>query len=65
MNFKIIIILSLVILSIIIFAQNTQVISFQFLFWELTMSRIILLLFTMVIGIIIGYIVATVQKRTH
>ncbi|MFH1241253.1 MAG: LapA family protein [Pseudomonadota bacterium] len=34
--------------------QNTQVISFQFLFWKVSMSRALLLLLSFGIGIIVG-----------
>lgn len=48
---------SLGILLIIILIQNTQVASVRFLFWELSMSRIILLPLIMIIGFIIGFFV--------
>ncbi len=50
--------ISLIILGILFFVvllQNTQVVSFRFLFWELSMSRIILLPLVMVTGFIIGF----------
>jgi uncharacterized integral membrane protein len=34
--------------------QNTQVISFQFLFWKVSMSRALLLLLSFGVGIIVG-----------
>lgn len=45
------------ILVFIIFMQNTQVVAIRFLFWELSMSRIILLPLIMLLGFIIGFFV--------
>ena len=50
--------LAVIILSVLAFVllvQNTQVISIQFLMWKLSMSRIILLFFAMLIGFLLGY----------
>jgi uncharacterized integral membrane protein len=41
----------------IILLQNTQIVSFKFLFWEFSMSRIILLPLVMAIGVIIGFFI--------
>ena len=61
---KFIIISILVVLSIIILVQNTQIVEFQILFWKIAMSRIIMLIFSMLVGFIIGYIIAkTVGKK--
>ncbi len=65
MTYKTILVLFLITLSLVIFAQNTQVVSFKLLFWEITMSRIVMLLFTMIIGVVIGYIIAKVQRGKH
>ncbi|MBU2063420.1 MAG: LapA family protein [Candidatus Omnitrophica bacterium] len=42
-------------LFIVVLLQNTQVVSVQFLFWEISMSRIILLPVVMGMGFIIGF----------
>jgi len=44
-------------LLFIILLQNTQVVSVRFLFWELSMSRIILVPLIMLMGFIIGFFV--------
>ena len=62
MSFKGVIILVLVVLCLVVFFQNTEVVTFRLFFWELTMSRIILLLITLVLGIIIGYVLTTVLR---
>jgi len=67
-------VLALVLLFVIIILQNTQVVDIRVLFWYLSMSRIILLLFSLMVGFVIGYYVrrgrqqsgedhATIKKR--
>ena len=46
------------VLCLIVLLQNTQVVSVRFLFWKLSMSRIILLPLFMLIGFIIGFFVS-------
>lgn len=58
MKVKTIIILVLVVLALILIVQNTEVVPIQILFWQLLMSRIILILLLLVIGFAIGFIVA-------
>jgi uncharacterized integral membrane protein len=60
-----IVILVLVALFVIILIQNTQVVTLRLLFWKLGMSQIILVPLTMVIGFIIGYLVAKITGGTH
>lgn len=62
MNFKGVIILVLAVLCLVVFFQNTEVVTFRLFFWDLNMSRIVMLLFTLVVGIIIGYILTTVLR---
>lgn len=60
---KTIIVLIIAALFLIILLQNTQVVTLRLYFWQLTMSRIILLVVTLLIGFIVGYIVAKVTTR--
>jgi uncharacterized integral membrane protein len=62
MSIKGVLILVLVVLCLVIFFQNTEVVSFKVFFWELSMSRIILLLITLIVGIVIGYVLTTVLR---
>ena len=62
MSFKGVIILVLVVLCLVVFFQNTEVVTFKLFFWELSMSRIILLLITLIVGIVIGYVLTTVLR---
>lgn len=57
MENKNIAIIALAFLLVIILVQNTQVVSVQFLFWNISMSRIILILFVFLIGFGSGYLV--------
>ena len=61
MNTKIIVVLILVIIALVIALQNTEYVPIHLLFWEFGMPRIVMILFTLVLGIIIGYVVATVR----
>jgi len=60
-----IVILVLVALFVIILVQNTQVVTLHLLFWKLGMSQIILVPLTMLIGFILGFIVAKVTGGNH
>lgn len=61
---KTIAILTAAVLLLIILLQNTQIVSIQFLFWELGMSRIIFLPLVMAIGFIIGYVVGRMSRKS-
>lgn len=63
MKAKTIIILILIALFVIVLIQNTQVITLQFFLWKISMSRIILISLLMVVGFIIGFLVAKVGRR--
>lgn len=62
-NPKTIVVIVLVILSFVVFIQNTDVVTLRFLFWELSVSRIILIPFLMLTGFVLGYIVATMIRK--
>jgi len=49
------------VLLLVVLLQNTQVVSIRFLFWKLSMSRIIFLPLIMLIGLIIGFFVGKRQ----
>ncbi len=56
MKFKLIVICVLAGLAAIILLQNTQVVSFQLLFWSVSMSRIIFFGLLILLGFGIGYL---------
>jgi uncharacterized integral membrane protein len=60
MKAKTIVILVLIALFVIILIQNTQVVTLRLFFWKIGMSQIILIPLTIVIGLVIGFIVAKV-----
>ena len=55
-------ILLLTILILIAIAQNTQVVTFKFLFWKIGMSRIVLLLIT-ILMFFLGYLLGQNMRR--
>lgn len=55
MNFKIISVIVLAVIALIFVAQNIDVVTVSFLFWEISMSRAVLLFFSLLIGFIIGW----------
>ncbi|MFZ2398890.1 MAG: LapA family protein [Smithella sp.] len=55
MNFKIGLVVILVVLALIFVAQNIEVVTASFLFWEMSMSRAVLIFFTLLIGFIIDW----------
>ena len=49
---------------VIVFAlQNTQVVDVQFFFWTLSMSRALVLLGTLVIGLFAGWLIGRFTTR--
>ncbi|MFB0564319.1 MAG: lipopolysaccharide assembly protein LapA domain-containing protein [Candidatus Aminicenantaceae bacterium] len=60
---KTIIILVLIVLTLVILIQNTQVVEVQLFFWKIAMSRIIMISFLLFMGFLIGYLVAKIQKK--
>lgn len=63
MKSKTIIILILIALFMIILIQNTQVVEVQIFFWKIAMSRVIMIPLLLIMGFVIGYLVATVRKK--
>jgi uncharacterized integral membrane protein len=53
---KLIVALILVVLSVILVAQNTEVVSVKFFLWTLQMSRIILIAGMFIVGCIVGFL---------
>jgi uncharacterized integral membrane protein len=56
MNFKLILALILAGFAILFIVQNVIVVEIRFLFWTLSMSRSLLTLFLLAIGVIIGWL---------
>ncbi|MFZ1518915.1 MAG: LapA family protein [Ignavibacteriaceae bacterium] len=64
MNVKTISILALLGLFIIICIQNVEVIPIHFLFWEMEISKLLMLIITLVAGILIGMLVPGYLKKS-
>ena len=65
MKAKNIVILVLIGLFLIILVQNTQVVTLRLLFWKIDVSQIIMVPLTMLIGFVIGYLVAKATGGTR
>jgi len=61
MKTKTIIIAIVAVLLLIVILQNTQVVSLRLFFWKISMSRIILLALTLIVGFALGYAVAGIS----
>ena len=56
MNIKMYVTLILLLLIVIFTVQNAAVVTVNFLFWKLDISRALLIFFVLAIGVIIGWI---------
>jgi uncharacterized integral membrane protein len=56
MNPRMYAILSLIALSAIFTLQNFTVIEVRFLFWQLEMSLVLMIIFLIIIGIVVGWL---------
>ena len=59
---KLIVFVLLAALMITVIFQNTEVVTLRVLFWQLSMSRIILLLLAVVTGFVMGFIATKVRR---
>lgn len=63
MRFRLTVILLLVVLFVVLIAQNTGDASITFLFWSATMSRIVLLAITFLVGILVGFLLGRPWRK--
>jgi len=63
MRFRLTVILLLVLLFIVLIAQNTGDASITFLFWTATASRIVLLAITFLVGLVVGFLLGRPWRR--
>ena len=56
MNIKIILIIIFVSLIVIFITQNAAVVDVRFLFWNVSMSRALLIFFLLILGIALGWL---------
>ncbi|UCE19359.1 MAG: LapA family protein [Gemmatimonadota bacterium] len=62
MKGKTLVIAVVLILFLIVLVQNTQIVTVKLFFWDMSMSRIILIFLAMLIGFVVGYFL---QKLRH
>lgn len=63
MKFKTIAILFCVVLIVIFSLQNAEITAITFLFWSLSVSKVIIILGSFCLGIIIGFLISIMGKR--
>lgn len=60
---KVIVSLIVLLLAVIILFQNTQTVTLRFLFWQVSMSQVILMVLTLLIGFSLGYLATKFGKK--
>jgi uncharacterized integral membrane protein len=60
---KMILLFVVIVLAVVLLLQNTGVTEFNLLFWDLQMSRAILVFIVLVIGFVLGFVVAKLTGR--
>ncbi|HXH64013.1 MAG TPA: LapA family protein [Mariprofundaceae bacterium] len=57
----------LIALPVIFVLQNTQVVEIRFLFWTLSMSRVLIILLLLAIGMLAGWLLhgLFISRKTH
>jgi len=63
MRVRSVVILVLLLLFLVVVVQNTEVVSVRLLFWDLAMSRIILLALSLAVGAIVGFLLGRPWRR--
>lgn len=61
MNTKLFFLFALLLGIIVFTLQNTESVTVNFFFWNFTLSRALLLFLVLVVGIVLGYLLATFQ----
>lgn len=62
---KLALIVGLVVLVVVFTLQNTQVVEVRWLFWKLSMSRVLLIFLLLVIGALLGWMAHGLHQRKH
>lgn len=65
MKFKTSVAIGLILLIVIFTIQNTEVVSIKFLFWQLSMSRVLVLLSCFILGLVTGMLIFGRHKKQH
>ena len=64
MSFKSVTLLILIGLFIIVCIQNVETIPLHFLFWSMNISKLLLLLITLIAGILVGMIIPGMWRKS-
>ena len=64
MNYKALTLLILIGLFVTVCIQNVEIVPIHFLMWSINISKLLLLLITLIIGILVGTIITGLLKRT-
>jgi len=65
MTLKLVITLALAFLMSVFVLQNTTVVEIRFLFWTLSMSRALLIVLLLVIGMVLGWLARSLRVMRH
>lgn len=65
MQFKMYLTLALLLLVVIFTVQNATVVPVNFLIWKIEISRALLIFFTFVIGMIVGWVAHSYKQHTR
>ena len=65
MKVKLAIAVAAAILILVFLLQNTQVVTLRLYFWKVSMSQIILIPLTTIIGFVLGFIVAKLTGKSR
>jgi uncharacterized integral membrane protein len=63
MKVKMIVVFVAMLFALIILVQNTQVVAFRLLFWSAEISQLLLVLLTLALGFVLGFLVAKLTGR--
>jgi putative membrane protein len=63
MKVKKIVVIVLLSFIVILLVQNVQIVTLRFLFWKISMSRIIFIPLVLIIGFILGYLFAKTRRK--
>lgn len=65
MNYKLLLTLGLAVVVVLFVVQNTEVVEIRFLFWKMAMSRALVMLFVLIVGIAAGWVLHGYSRRKH
>lgn len=63
MNWKLSLILMLLIIIVVFTVQNYEVVKITFLFWSFETSRAIIIFSSLILGVIIGWIISFIARE--